>query len=159
MSMKILLGSVLALLGILFTTPASAGNQASLGFGFGALYNGVGFNLAFPEDDDLKYVSLGCLAFGYSSSNGTFSNCGIGAGWMRSDILSSNGRHGLGVHVGITRNSDTDNDATEVFVGIPYSYFFRGMDAAGSNIGLTPILGRHNGSVGAGMLLNLGYQF
>ena len=137
----------------------SADERVSFGLGMGALYNGLGANVGFMKGPDLKYVSLGCISVAYSSNNGASSNCGLGAGWMRSDILSGNGRHGLGIHVGVTYNTHDERDDVEVFVGVPYAYFFKGMTAATWHVGLTPILGRHDGDLDGGLLLNLGYQF
>jgi len=150
--------STITLLSGLFAATAAA-DQTSFGAGLGALYNGVGINLARMNGADFKYAALGCGNLGYSSRNGTLSNCGIGAGWLRSDILGKTGRHGLGIHLGITYNTHENRDRIEMFVGLPYAYFFNGMDTAGLNLGLTPYLGRHNDENRAGFLLNLGYQF
>ena len=160
--MRKLLLSGIILSGVLSAVTSVAEDRVSFGAGSGALYNGLGVNLGFIKNSDLKYVSLGCIAFGYSSSNGISADCGIGAGWMRSDILSENGKHGLGIHIGVTHNThNTHNDRNdaEAFIGIPYAYFFRGMSAAGGNVGLTPILSQNNGKTRGGLLLNLGYQF
>jgi len=145
--------------GVFFTATSIAEDKISFGVGVGALYNGLGANVSVMKESDLRYVSLGCISIGYSSSNGTSSNCGIGAGWMKSDILSENGKHGLGIHIGVTYNTHNDRDDTEVFIGIPYLYFFKEMIAGGWNVGLTPIIGKHNGKTKGGLLLNLGYQF
>jgi len=153
----VLCGVLLA--GVFPAVSSGADGRLSFGLGMGALYNGLGVNAAFMQGPDLKYVSLGCVSLAYSSNSGASSNCGVGAGWMRSDILSNNGRHGLGVHLGVTYNSHDDRDEVEVFVGIPYAYFFKGMTAAGWHAGLTPVLGRRDGDLEGGLLLNLGYQF
>jgi len=155
--MRKLLLSITLLSGLFAATAVA--ERTSFGAGLGVLYNGVGINLARMNGADFKYVALGCTTLGYSSSYGTTSNCGIGVGWMRSDILSDSGRHGLGIHLGITYNSHENRDQVEVFAGLPYVYFFSGMDTAGLNLGLTPYLGRHNDENRAGFLLNLGYQF
>lgn len=138
---------------------SSAEERISFGLGAGALYNGLGANVGFMQASDLKYVSLGCISIAYSSNNGISSNCGLGAGWMRSDILSDNGKHGLGIHVGVTYNTHDDQDDVEVFAGVPYVYFFRGMTTGGWYAGLTPTVGRHDGDIKGGLLINLGYQF
>lgn len=155
---KILL-CCLILASVFSVATSIADDNVSFGVGAGALYNGLGANVSFVKKSDLKYVSLGCIAIGYSSNNGTSSNCGIGAGWMRSDILSENNKHGLGIHIGVTYNTSNDRNDTETFIGVPYVYFFKGMTSGGWNIGLTPIIGKHNGSIKGGLLLNLGYQF
>jgi len=150
-------GFILA--GIFSASTIFAEDKVSFGIGSGALYNGLGANVSFMKESDLKYLSLGCIAIGYSSNNGVSSNCGAGAGWMRSDILSENDKHGIGIHIGVTYNTHNDRNDTEVFIGIPYLYFFKRMTAGGWNVGLTPIIGKHNGKAKGGLLLNLGYQF
>ncbi len=157
MKRLVLCGALLA--GALPAAGHGADERVSFGLGMGALYNGLGVNAAFMKGFDLRYVSLGCASIAYSSNSGASSNCGVGAGWMRSDILSSNGRHGLGLHLGVTYNTHDERDDVEVFVGLPYAYFFEGMTAATWHVGLTPILGRHDGNLEGGLLLNLGYQF
>ncbi len=149
-----------ALLASVFSASiGSAEERLSFGLGLGALYNGLGANVAFMEGADLKYVSVGCISIAHSSNRGVSSNCGLGAGWMRSDILSDNGRHGLGIHVSVTYNTHDERDDVEVFVGVPYAYFFSGMTAAGWHAGLTPMVGRRDGDLKGELLLNLGYQF
>jgi len=143
-------------------SPGVADERVSYGLGAGALYNGLGANVALMNGSDLKYVALGCIGIGYSSNDRVLLDCGVGAGWMRSDILSSNDKHGLGIHVGVTHNTGNtgnDRDGVEVFVGVPYVYFFRAMAAGGWNAGLTPILGKYDGDLKGGLLINLGYQF
>ncbi len=154
----ILLYGVL-LAGVFPAVSSGADERVSFGLGMSALYNGLGVNAAFMKGSDLKYVSLGCVSIAYSSNSGASSNCGVGVGWMRSDILSNNGKHGLGVHLGITYNSHDDRDDVEVFVGVPYAYFFSGMTAASWHVGLTPVLGRRDDDTEGGLLVNLGYQF
>ncbi len=149
---------VILLSGVFFSATADDG-RVSFGAGLGVLYNGIGINLGLMNDVDFKYVALGCTTLATSSSYGTTSNCGVGAGWMRSDILSETGRHSLGVHLGLTYNTDENRNDIEAFIGIPYVYFFNGIDAAGLNLGMTPFFGRHNDETREGFFLNLGYQF
>ncbi len=148
---------VFILAGIFSSTTVIAQDKISFGIGSGALYNGLGANIAVMKKSDLKYLALGCIAIGYSSDRGVLSNCGVGAGWVRSDILSKNDKHGLGIHIGLTYNTDKNN--TEAFIGIPYLYFFKGMFAGGWNVGLAPIIGETDGETRGGLLFNLGYQF
>ena len=44
-------------------------------------------------------------------------------------------------------------------VPVPYVYFFREMAAGGWNAGLAPTVGRYDGDLKGGLLINLGYQF
>ncbi|MGD8908164.1 MAG: hypothetical protein PVI92_02380 [Chromatiales bacterium] len=141
------------------STNVLADEAISFGAGFGALYNGFGVNIAKIQALDMKYVSLGCMGVGYSSNEGVSSNCGLGLGWIRKDLLSDNQKHGLGLHFGVTRNTDHDKDDTEAFAGISYMYFPHGSNLPGLTLGITPIVGRHNKATEGGVLLNIGYQF
>lgn len=58
----------------------------SIGLGLGAMYSGLGTNLSFVSDNDLKYISTGCVEHG--SING--STCGFGAGWIKTDLFGTN---------------------------------------------------------------------
>ena len=66
----------------------SAADKTSFGLGVGALYNGLGGNFALIKADDLKYISVGCSEFTSSSIDGTFVTCGVGIGWLKSNILT-----------------------------------------------------------------------
>ena len=151
--------SIMLLAGIFTAMAPAVAGRTSFGAGLGVLYNGLGINFGLRGETDFKYLALGCAAIGYSSRYGTSSDCGMGTGWMNSAILSDMGRHALGVHLGLTYDTHEDRDEIEAFVGIPYVYFFNGIDTAGLNLGLAPYLGRHNGENRGGFLLNLGYQF
>jgi len=157
--MKGILLCGILLVSVFSAVSSGADERVSFGLGMSALYNGLGANVAIVKGPDFKYVSLGCISIAYSTKRGASSNCGLGAGWMRSDILSGNGRHGLGIHLGVTYNTHDDRDDVEVSVGVPYAYFFSGMAAAGWHAGLTPMVGRRDGDLEGGLLANLGYQF
>ncbi len=60
--MRKLLLSGIILSGMLSTATSVAEDRVSFGAGSGALYNGLGVNLGFMKNADLKYVSLGCVA-------------------------------------------------------------------------------------------------
>lgn len=144
---------------LLIVSSSIADEKYSAGAGVGALYNGVGVNLGIFEDYGFKYASIGCISIGYSSKDGLLSNCGLGIGWIRSDILSDSNRHGLGIHLGTSYNTHNNRNNLEAFIGIPYVYLFDGMGSDGWNIGVTPIIGENHGDIEGGVLLNLGYQF
>lgn len=65
------------------------------------MYSGVGTNLSFVSENDLKYISVGCV--GFSSLYG--SNCGFGAGWIKTDLFGVNSyKHGFGVYLSLVDN-------------------------------------------------------
>ncbi len=158
-NIKKIRSSSLVLASILSMATCYADEQVILGMGIGALYNGLGANIGFTKESDLKYVSLGCISLGYGSYSGISSSCGVGAGWMRSDILSDNDKHGIGIHLGATYNTSDSKNDMEAFIGIPYVYFFNAMNYDGWNIGFTPLVGKYDDNRIGRLLLNLGYHF
>ena len=87
------------------TAPLAA-DRTSFGLGLGALYNGLGVNIAFTDSKDLKFVAVGCSSWGHSSRDGTDVTCGVGVGWIMSDILTKkNNKHGIGLHLGLAYNT------------------------------------------------------
>jgi hypothetical protein len=126
--------------------------------GVGALYNGIGINAALMNDSDLKYISLGCMSVVYSTNDGTTFNCGGGIGWMKSDILSENNKHGLGLHTGATYNTHKNLNEFEPYFGVSYMYFFKEMTSGGWHLGLTPSISKHDGDTSGLLFLEIGYQ-
>jgi len=59
-----------------------AADKTSFGLGVGALYNGLGGNLALIKADDMKYISVGCGEYMSSSIDGTYVTCGVGIGCL-----------------------------------------------------------------------------
>jgi len=139
---------------------SSAEEKITFGVGGGFIYNGFGINFGKLDKSDFKYMSLGCIGIGYSTISGIVSNCGIGIGWVRSDILTEkNNKHGLGGHLGVTYNTSANRHETEALLGISYAYFFKGMNKGGWNLGLGPTIVKNNKDTKGGFMLQAGYQF
>jgi hypothetical protein len=136
----------------------SAADKTSFGLGAGALYNGLGGNLTLIKADDLRYISVGCSEFSHSSSGGTNLTCGVGLGWLRSDILTKkNSKHGLGLNIAL--DYDQFDSKAEPSIRLPYVFFFRGLDRRGWNIGVAPLVRWDADGTDLGVMLEIGYQF
>ncbi|WP_100658748.1 hypothetical protein [Alteromonas flava] len=132
--------------------------EYSFGMGVGSLYSGLGVNIASHSENSLTYISAGCVS--YSSRAG--STCGVGGGWITTNILSvPNNKHGLGAYVGIvgTERESFDNHDAIYGGGLGYHYFFNGIDRAGTNIGLGFMVGDTNDGTEGALVFQLGYQF
>ena len=130
----------------------SAADKTSFGLGVGALYNGLGGNFALIKADDLKYISVGCSEFG------THVTCGVGVGWLRSDILTKkNSQHGLGLNIAL--DYDQFHSKVEPSIRMPYVFFFRGLDRRGWNLGVAPLVRWDADGTDLGVMLEVGYQF
>ena len=135
-----------------------AADRTSFGLGGGSLYNGLGINVAFVSPEDLKFVALGCSGWMHSSSNRTDVSCGVGIGWIMSDILTKkNNKHGIGLHLGL--NYETWDNDFEPMLSIPYVFFFKGIDSKGLNLGAAPLVQWWSGGAEFGFFLQIGYQF
>ena len=148
------------LLGSFVTDPSLAEDGLAVGVGAGALYSGIGVNTGRRGEHSFGYLAAGC-SVGYSSANGWDVPCGVGAGWIWTDLLTkANDRHGLGVYVGPVRTRGAIGDRKEVYgAGLTYVYFFGDGIAKGWNLGITPTVGKKYGDYRAGLLINAGYQF
>jgi hypothetical protein len=136
----------------------SAADKTSFGLGVGALYNGLGGNFALIKADDLKYIALGCSEFSRSSIDGSNLTCGVGVGWLRSDILTrKNSKHGLGLNIAL--DYDQLHSEVEPSIRMPYVFFFRGIDRKGWNIGVAPLVRWDADGTELGVMLEIGYQF
>jgi hypothetical protein len=136
----------------------SAADKTSFGLGVGALYNGLGGNFALIKADDLKYISVGCSEFMSSSIDGTFVTCGVGIGWLKSNILTKkNSKHGLGLNIAL--DYDQFDSKVEPSIRIPYVFFFRGLDRRGWNLGVAPLVRWDTDGTDLGVMLEVGYQF
>jgi hypothetical protein len=137
---------------------SSAADKTSFGLGIGALYNGLGGNFALISADDLKYISAGCSEASHSSADGTNLTCGVGVGWLRSDIVTrKNSKHALGLN--IVLDYDQLHSEFEPGIRLPYVFFFRGIDRRGWNIGIAPLVRWDAGGTEVGVMLEIGYQF
>jgi hypothetical protein len=137
---------------------SSAADKTSFGLGVGALYNGLGGNFALIKADDLKYISVGCSEYMSSSIEGNFVTCGVGVGWLRSDILTKkNSKHGLGLNIAL--DYDQFYSKVEPSIRIPYVFFFKGLDRRGWNLGVAPFINWGQEETDLGVMLEVGYQF
>ncbi|MGO4891939.1 hypothetical protein [Flavobacterium sp. W21_SRS_FM6] len=137
---------------------ANAAGSYSFGLGLGTLYSGVGANVSMLSDVDMKYLSVGCL--GYSTYAGY--TCGAGLGWIKTDLFGADSNnHGLGVYLGAVGSERTDYNQSEIVngVGIGYYYFFNGISAGGTNLGIAAVTGNGKYDSGSGLIFQLGYQF
>ena len=137
---------------------ASAADKTSFGVGVGALYNGLGGNFALVKADDMKYVSLGCTEARSSSAHGTDLTCGIGVGWLRSDIFTrKNSKHAIGLNLAL--DYDQYHSEIEPSIRLPYVFFFRGIERRGLNLGLAPLVRWDANGTELGVMFEIGYQF
>lgn len=135
----------------------SAENNFTFGLGVGSLYSGLGANVGIQTENDLKYLSVGCVS--YSSIYGE--TCGIGAGWVFTDIFDfQTPKHGLGIYVGIVDDEYDDFDREAVYgAGLGYHYFVSGIDKSGFNLGFTATAADEKDGFSIGGLFQIGYQF
>lgn len=151
---------LLVVVGLSLSFYSLAQDRYSFGVGLGAQYNGFGGNFGLVDDASFKYGSLGCSNYTHTSNEGSSSKCGVGAGWMRSDLLSSNNKHAIGLHVGLTYDTRIHGDETGVYISVPYVYFFRNIVTGGFNLGVAPVLEvESDGDTDAGVWVSIGYQF
>ena len=52
---------------VMGATSVSASDRRSFGLGLGALYNGLGGNIAWTTSTDMKFISVGVSGYAYSS--------------------------------------------------------------------------------------------
>lgn len=137
---------------------AKESGNTTIGVGAGFMYTGLGVNIGHRTDTSLLYLSLGCTSISSSSSKGTDTNCGLGGGWVSTDILNqTSNKHGLGLHLNLTHNNFTDDN--EKSLGISYIYFFNGINNNGWNLGLSPTIEKRKGETDTVLFLQVGYQF
>jgi hypothetical protein len=135
-----------------------AADTTSFGVGLGALYNGLGGNLALIKADDMRYLSVGCTEARSSSASGTDLTCGVGVGWLRSDILTrKNSKHGIGLNLAL--DYDQFHSEIEPSIRLPYVFFFRGIERRGFNLGLAPLVRWDADGTEIGVMFEVGYQF
>ena len=140
-------------------TESIADDEVSFGVGSSALYNGYGANIAYLRDADLMYISLGCHSLLSVSGSGTSSNCGIGTGWIMSDVLSESKKHGIGVHINVNHNTFNNLNENVYNIGIPYLYDAEGISSGGWHVGFTPAIAIYSSGTKAELWFNWGYQF
>jgi len=76
----------------------TAEENYSFGLGLGTSYSGIGVNISQLNENNMKYISVGCIS--YSTVSG--SACGAGIGWIKTDIFDSDSnKHGFGGYIGV----------------------------------------------------------
>lgn len=134
-----------------------AEDSFSLGLGVGSKYSGLGTNFSLVSENDMKYISAGCLSYGSRSG----ATCGAGLGWIKTDLFNANSnKHGLGLYLGAVGTQIKYADREAIYgAGLGYHYFFKGIDKPGANIGLTLVHGKGDDENNSGIMFELGYQF
>jgi len=155
--LKIITKSLLLPLTIALSSQAIANNTFTFGLGAGSLYSGIGVNIGVQSKTEFKYISAGCVS--YSSIYGE--TCGVGAGWIKTDIFDfQTPKHGASLYIGIVGSEYDNFDRDAIYgVGLGYHYFFKGIDQSGVNLGFTIVAGNENDDIGMGGMLQIGYQF
>ena len=155
--MKIITKLLLLPLTLAVSSQTLANDNFTFGIGAGSLYSGVGVNIGFQSKTDFKYVSAGCVS--YSSLSGE--TCGVGAGWVKTDIFDfQTPKHGLSLYVGVVGDEYDNFDRKAVYgAGLGYHYFFNGINNAGVNLGFTIVAGNEKNGTGVGGMFQVGYQF
>lgn len=150
---------LLSLMGI---ESARAESGLSVGIGIGALYSGIGANVGIRTETSLGYLAAGCPGLSHSTNEGWDVACGVGAGWIWTNVLPKlDKRHGLGIYLGPvgTKNTEADDLKASYGAGVTYAYFFGDGIARGWNLGATPTIRKQSGDYRAGLMINAGYQF
>jgi hypothetical protein len=134
-----------------------AEDSFSIGVGMGTLYSGLGTNLSLISENDMKYISAGCLSYGSTSG----STCGAGIGLIKTDLFEANtNKHGVGFYLGAVGTESNYADRDAIYgAGVGYHYFFNGIDQSGANIGLSLVYGVGDDENTSGIMVELGYQF
>ncbi len=158
---KIRVSAYVFFISCMVSNPALAAEEnGTIGLGIGVLYNGLGLSYGLKNENSLKYISLGCMSVSVSDSRGTESNCGVGVGLVRTDLIENeNNRHGVGFHVGATYNEHLGLNKVELFAAPQYIYFLNGIDKNGLNFGASVLIGKFDGESKVGAGLQAGYQF
>lgn len=148
---------------LLFSVAQSHAEESPApGIGIGALYSGIGMNLAWRGHSSLRYVAAGCVALHHSSDTGWNNACGAGIGWIESSLIPQEGnKHGIGIYLGpIGYRGEPDAMAGTLYgVGLSYNYFFQGITERGWNLGVTVAVGEDEGEYKKWLLSQVGYQF
>jgi hypothetical protein len=142
---------------LIVSSHSLANDNFTFGVGLGSLNSGLGFNVGTQSKTDFKYFSAGCMS--YSSLYGE--TCGVGVGWVKTDIFDFQTlKHGASLYIGIIGSEYDDFDHEAIYgAGLGYHYFFRGIGESGANIGFTMTAGNEVDGMGIGGLLQVGYQF
>jgi len=108
---------------LLLSINLNAEERYTYGIGLGSLYNGLGGNLAIKNTNSLSYLAIGCPAIGYGSGSGFISTCGLGAGYIKSNIFQNSSKHGIGIHLGYSYIDNAEVSEFGPQLGLSYVYF------------------------------------
>lgn len=149
--------SLLASFALVLSSQTLANDNFTFGLGAGAFYSGVGVNAGIQSENDLKYVSVGCVS--YSSIYG--GTCGVGVGWVKTDIFDfQTPKHGTSLYLGVVGSESNNYEHEAVYgAGLGYHYFLRGIGNAGFNFGFTLVAGNEKDGIGVDGFFQAGYQF
>ena len=148
-----------------FASEESQTKNYSAGLGLGAMYSGIGANIALVSKSDFKYISAGCTAYG--SANGY--ECGFSVGWVTADLFDfETNNHGFGVYAGILgkenyasfeNNKYSYHEDNYYGAGVSYTYFVNGIDQSGVTFGISihATNAQYDGRFGS--FFQIGYQF
>ena len=145
----------------LVSISANAEESNSIGLGMGISYSGLGVNISQLSENDMKYFSAGCIS--YSSLFG--SACGVGVGWIKTDLFETESdKHGFGAYLGVVgskrKRGTFNNDNQPAYgIGVSYHYFFNGISSSGTNLGLSFVAGDNGDETESAAILQVGYQF
>ena len=155
--MKTITKLLLLPLTLVVSSQTLANDNFTFGLGAGSFYSGLGLNAGIQSKTDLKYISVGCMSY----SSLYEETCGVGAGWVKTDIFDfQTQKHGASLYIGIV-GSEYDNFDNEAIygAGLGYHYFFRGIGNSGTNLGFTITAGNEKDGMGMGGMFQVGYQF
>jgi hypothetical protein len=148
-----------------FAEENSQTNNYSLGLGMGAMYSGLGANIALVSKNDFKYISAGCTAYGSTSG----AECGFGVGWVTADLFDfEKNNHGFGIYAGMMgkesyttfkNNQYSSHENNYYGVGISYTYFVNGINKSGVTFGISLHATNADYEGKGGGLFQVGYQF
>lgn len=137
---------------------SQADDQISIGVGIGPAYGGLGINVARIVTGNMHYGAIGCFAYSPDRSD---TACGAAIGWISTNIFAPTmDKHGIGIHLGAVGSENTPTDITTVYGGgVTYTYFFRGLNSRGTNIGASIVAGEYQRGVKTELLIQVGHQF
>jgi hypothetical protein len=141
-------------------------DKLSYGAGMGQIYNGFGGNVNITTQTEMRYIALGCTEFSKGDYEKRENVCGVGAGYLRTDILptylpdffSDRDKHAVGASFSIMSNSHTDR--ADLLFAYGYTYFTEGISNRGWNFGVSPTY-QYSKDLDdkLGIIINIGYQF
>lgn len=154
----------------LFSVPSSAqDSDIRFGVGMGALYSGLGANVARVTDDDSFTFGVGWISRSSWSGNAY----GVGFSYQRADLIGVRpyepNRHALGIYLGAVGSQTTfewengwwRNTGNKPVWGGGVGYYFyqHGIRHRGFTAGLNLTYGRRDQYDTTDIGINIGYRF